>query len=66
MTAALSRAHQIKLGLQNGYLSADRGSFEYLVQKPMEGFGLKGNQKSSLLPPNYHPDDYPDIWQENQ
>lgn len=66
MTAASNRARQIGLGLENGKLSNERGSFEYLVQKPMDGFGMKGNAKGISLPPNYNPDDYPDIWQDNQ
>jgi hypothetical protein len=62
MTAANNRANQIGLAVQNGSLSKERGSFEYLVQKQWDGFGMKGNSKGVSLPPNYNPTDYPDIW----
>jgi hypothetical protein len=62
MTAANNRANQIGLAVQNGSLSKERGSFEYLVQKQWDGFGMKGNSKGVSLPPNYNPADYPDIW----
>jgi len=62
MTAANNRAHQIELAVQNGSLSKERGSFEYLVQKQLAGFGMKGNARGVSLPPNYNPDDYPDVW----
>lgn len=62
MTSANDRANQIGLAVQNGKLSKERGSFEYLAQKPLDGFGMKGNVKGISLPPNYNPDDYPDIW----
>lgn len=62
MTSANNRANQIGLAVQNGKLSKERGSFEYLVQKQLDGFGMKGNVKGVSLPPNYNPDDYPDIW----
>jgi hypothetical protein len=62
MTSANERANQIGLAKQNGLLSRERGSFEYLSNQ-WEGFGMKGNQKMITPPPGYKPEDYPDIEQ---
>jgi hypothetical protein len=62
MTSANERANQIGLAKQNGLLSRERGSFEYLTNQ-WEGFGMKGNRQMITPPPGYKPDDYPDIEQ---
>ncbi len=61
MTSANERANKIGLAKQDGLLSRERGSFEYLTNQ-WEGFGMKGNARGVSLPPNYKPDDYPDVW----
>jgi len=62
MTSAIERANKIGLAKQNGLLSIERGSFEYLTNQ-WEGFGMKGNRQMITPPPGYKPDDYPDIEQ---
>jgi hypothetical protein len=62
MTSANERANKIGLAKQDGLLSRERGSFEYLTNQ-WEGFGMKGNQKMITPPPGYKPEDYPDIEQ---
>jgi hypothetical protein len=62
MTSADDRANKIGLAKQNGLLSRERGSFEYLSNQ-WEGFGMKGNHKMITPPPGYKPEDYPDIEQ---
>ena len=60
MTSANERANKIGLAKQNGLLSRERGSFEYLTNQ-WEGFGMKGNRQMITPPPGYKPEDYPDI-----
>lgn len=62
MTSANQRANQIGIAKQNGLLSRERGSFEYLTNQ-WEGFGMKGSRQMISPPPGYKPDDYPEIEQ---
>lgn len=62
MTAASQRANQLRIAEQQGSLSKERGSFEYLSNQ-WEGFGMKGIRTALTPPAGYNPEDYPDITQ---